>query len=110
MSYRATYRLSARTTTAVTVSPRSAALACAARHRSSGTRMFRSGVGMSVDVRGDERLLDEDAAALPRQDELPRGALGGGEGVPVGVSHRGSFPVAVGTAYAKLYLHVKGSP
>lgn len=41
MTQRATYRRRARIRMSVTVSPRSAAFACAARHRSSGTRNVR---------------------------------------------------------------------
>lgn len=47
MSQRATYLRSARTITSVSVSPFSSAFAFAARHNSSATRTFRSGVGMS---------------------------------------------------------------
>ena len=53
-----TYRFRARRTTSVTVSPFSAALACAARHSSSGTRTPRTGVfglfGISTTQEGVE--------------------------------------------------------
>ena len=53
-----TYRFNARTTTAVTVSPRSAARALAARQSSGGMRMVTCGVFGASGMSGDRPVCD----------------------------------------------------
>jgi len=91
MTYRRTHRSRYVRSTSDTLRPSDSALACACAHSSSGMRMPRIVVfAMSVSVGCEVGLLDEHAAPLPRLDELPCDALGGGEALPVRGDGHGS--------------------